>query len=769
MLHHVVALVRVLLLAGPAVAAPSASSPLWKRANGNACAEIGKAYDGAVLENTTGMSTVTFPRGVHDGDGGRELTCVRHVEKLAVRPSLAFDCLRSVPVDVERDVTLVKYLRPWLEFQSTVGILQNPPEGYLYPGVDIFGGLTNITQILKAGGYQSQLDFASDLYRLINVKPRDGHLVITPVIGTLFSFETPALFVSISEDGIANPKIYLHSDYEKSVEQEYIASEVVRFDSVPIVDHVQQRAVDNSRDQDPDAAYNSQLYSAALANVLETTGARQFLVIEFANATKATIANIAWVATNFSGINSAEAVHERFEVPGKTGETEVPIRHVRSGFAPALAGYPEAFVIHEDRYQSGYLFNESALKDTAVLAVNLFISPNQTGGGTILPSDVLADLLDFSRVSAEFVETSKKQGKSRLIIDLQGNGGGLAWNAISLYATLFPNNSKAHMKMRVRAHPLLNWAGTILGKMGADVKTMPYPVGSSGFLDKDLKNFTDWSSFYGPEKIGEDEYTNIIQPQEVSYASDGLPGIFTIPEPWFKPEDTIIVTDGHCASACAYIVGIMTRELGVQVVAMGGRPIDAPMQAVGGTKGGPVIALGSYQKLWPALGPVKPPEGIEVTPFAEADPPLAGMPTDGWTVNSANVYPNDDLGAPLQFHYEAANCKLFYTWDTLTNMTSLWSAVADVKWNGAKCVKGSTANDDGTMDTSTPGYSEKVLSGFAWAAGPGDVTEGPPSGGSSNDSAGTGDKDKNAAGSLRASWDVLSIAAISTTVLVSVM
>ncbi|GKT97696.1 peptidase s41 family protein [Colletotrichum tofieldiae] len=395
-----------------------------------------------------------------------------------------------------------------------------PPEGYLYPGVDIFGGLANITQILKAGGSQSQLDFAADLYRLINVKPRDGHLVFTPAIGTLFSFETPALFVSISEDGIANPNIYFHSDYEKSVEQGYVASEVVRFDSVPIVDHVQQRSIDNSQDQDPDAAYNSQLYSAALANVLETTGARQFLyttladesVIDFANATKATIGNIAWVETNFSGINSVEAVHKRFEVPGKTGETEVPIRHVRPGFAPALAGYSKAFVIHKDRYQSGYLFDKSALKDTAVLAVNLFLSPNQTGGKATLPSDVLADLLDFSRVSAEFVKTSRKQGKSRLIIDLQGNGGGLMWNAMSLYATLFPNNSKAHMKMRVRAHPLLNWVGTMLGKMDADIKTMPYPVGSSGFLDKDSKNFTDWSSFYGPEKIDEDEYTNIIQP-----------------------------------------------------------------------------------------------------------------------------------------------------------------------------------------------------------------------------------------------------------------
>ncbi|KAF6783106.1 peptidase S41 family protein [Colletotrichum sojae] len=607
------------------------------------------------------MSTVTFPRGVHDGDGGRELTCMVYADKLAVRPSLAFDCLRSVPVDVDRDVALIKYLRPWLEFQSTIGILPTPPEGYLYPAVDIFGGLDNITQILKAGSYQSQLDFAVDLYRLINVKPRDGHLAFTPIIGTLFGFETPALFVSISEDGVANPKIYLHSDYEQGVEQGYIASEVVRFDSVPILDHIQQRSIDNSRDQDPDAAYNSQLYSTALANVLETTTARQFLYTTLADESVIGFANIG----------------------------DQLFRH-------------------------------------------------QLRGEATLPSDVLADLLDFSRVSAEFVETSRKQGKSRLIIDLQGNGGGLVWNAMSLYATLFPDNSKAHMKTRVRAHPLLNWVGTMLGKMGVDIKTMPYPVG-----------------FYGPEKIGEDEYTNIIQPQEVSYAADGLPGIFAIPEPWFKPEDTIIVTDGHCASACAYIVGLMTRELGVQVIAMGGRPIKAPMQAVGGTKGGPVIALGSYQKLWPALGPVKPPQDIDITPFAEADPPLAGLPTDGWTVNSANVYGDDDLATPAQFRYEAANC-------------NLWSAVAAVKWNRARCVKGSTISNDGTMGTSTPGYSEKVLPGFVWAAGPGDVAGVPRSGGSNNHSAGTRDDDKNAAGSARASWGVMSIAVIITA-LVSVI
>ncbi|GKT50678.1 peptidase S41 family protein ustP [Colletotrichum spaethianum] len=152
----------------------------------------------------------------------------------------------------------------------------------------------------------------------------------------------------------------------------------------------------------------------------------------------------------------------------------------------------------------------------------------------------------------------------------------------------------------------------------------------------------------------------------------------------------------------------MTYELSVQVIAMGSRPFNASMQAVGGTKGGPVITLSSYQKLWPALGPVKLPEGINVTTFAEADPPLTSMPTDDWTINSTNAYPDNNLGTPMQFHYEAANYKLFYTRDLLTNMTSLWSAVADMKWNGARCVKGSTTNNDSTM-----GYSEKVLSGFA--------------------------------------------------------
>ncbi|KAK1982949.1 peptidase S41 family protein [Colletotrichum cereale] len=780
------AVARALALAAIVAAAPADSTPLRRQSSGDdACAEIGRAYDEAVSANATSKPSqyshppISEDSGIESRDHSTVLLTA-HAGSVVVKPSVAYRCLKSVPLDVERDVALVKYLRPWLEFQSTIGILPNPPEEYLYPGVDIFGGLDNITQSLENGRYESQLDFAVDLYRLINVKPRDGHLSWSPALSVLIGFSTPALFISISEDGVRTPKIYLHSDYERSLQQGYSASDVKSFGNSPIVDYLQQRSVDNSRDQDPDAAYNEQLYSAALANVLETAGAGRYLhttlddesVIEFTNGTEVTVANTARIVADFSGIDSGSAVHDRFEVPGDDGEAEGRLNAASRGFSPELEGYPTPFVIHEDRYISGYVFDGSTLEDTAVLAVNMFITRNNSGDGSRTAREKLVDdPVDFIRVTSDFVETSRRQQKPKLIIDLQGNGGGLVASAFALYATLFPEAGReAHMKMRVRAHAALDWFGTTMENLGADLHELPYPLGFGGFVDGDRGDFTDWADFYGPKKLGGDEYSNIVQPAAVTYASTGIPGIFEIPEPWFRPEDTVIVTDGHCASACSYVVGMMTRELGVQVLAVGGRPLDAPMQAVGGTKGGPVIALRPYQRLYPALGYLvaPPPADVDVTPFAEPDPPLSGPPTDTWTVNSANIYPDDDLeGTPVQFRYEAANCKLYYTWDTLTNMTSLWAAVADVKWNGGKCVPGSTANDDDTMGTSTPGYSDKIVSSFKWAAGPGDVVEEDKSnngggGGGGNGTGGGEDENENAAGSLRAGGGLLSFLMFAT-------
>lgn len=55
---------------------------------------------------------------------------------------------------------------------------------------------------------------------------------------------------------------------------------------------------------------------------------------------------------------------------------------------------------------------------------------------------------------------------------------------------------------------------------------------------------------------------------------------------------------------------------------------------------------------------------------------------------------------PLQFLYEAANCRIFYTPETFYNYTALWNHAAAATWTDPSlCVKGSTgyASTNGTL------------------------------------------------------------------------
>lgn len=85
-----------------------------------------------------------------------------------VRPSVAIACLRSVPVDRERDLRLISYLRPYLSFQSTIETLADPPDEYLLHGVDIWRGLDEIEARLKGLGYSSQYDVMMDLQSIVS-------------------------------------------------------------------------------------------------------------------------------------------------------------------------------------------------------------------------------------------------------------------------------------------------------------------------------------------------------------------------------------------------------------------------------------------------------------------------------------------------------------------------------------------------------------------------------------------------------------------------
>ncbi|KAM0283385.1 hypothetical protein ACHAQH_002508 [Verticillium albo-atrum] len=669
----------------------------------NACAQLSEAYSGG--------------SGAFNGTLGGN--------PALVRPSIAYECLRSIPVDTERDVALIEYLEPWLEFQSTVGILADPPEGYMYPGVDILGGLSNMTSMLENGDYDNQYDFIVDLFRLINVKPREGHLSYTPALISIIQFATPAVFISISEDGTSLPSIYLYDDYLQSQSQGYDAGEVESFDGIPIFDWLQQRGVDNDRNQDPDASWNSQLYSAALDNIgvsaASTIVAHGNLsdtsTIVFGNNTEVTFNNVAVLVGDFSDISSGEDVHNRFEVPDRFGNAESsPFTRLAKRQSDGFdnVGYPDPFVIHDDGYISGYHFNRGKLDDTAVLAVKSFLTSD-------LAAQPEADLEEFVRVVSTFVSDSASDGKDRLIIDFQGNGGGSLANLLALYLFLFPK-AETYLPLRARANPLLDW----MGETAAEFRAPMLPVYDlRTAVDEDMNTFRSWSDFYELESILGDEFTQIYHPVDLSLLRE----FRSLPE-HFTANNTVIVTDGFCASACALAVGLMSRLLNIQVITLGGRPNERPMQAVGGTKGGPILTLDYGIAIFPEIAAEqRPPSDLKTAPFSEVGPPLAGPPPEMIVINSGNVHlHDDDDAAPLQFVYEAANCRLFYTWETLTNLTNLWEAVSDVKWDGASCVSGSTTNSDNTIADSVPAFSQDYVSKFTWTPGPGDVSDKPPRG-----------------------------------------
>ncbi len=59
------------------------------------------------------------------------------------------------------------------------------------------------------------------------------------------------------------------------------------------------------------------------------------------------------------------------------------------------------------------------------------------------------------------------------------------------------------------------------------------------------------------------------------------------PQP-FEKDNVVVLTDGVCGSTCTVFAGLMAREAGVRTIFLGGRPMNAPMQAIGAVKGGQV-------------------------------------------------------------------------------------------------------------------------------------------------------------------------------------
>ena len=133
----------------------------------------------------------------------------------------------------------------------------------------------------------------------------------------------------------------------------------------------------------------------------------------------------------------------------------------------------------------------------------------------------------------------------------------------------------------------------------------------------------------------------------------------------------------------------MTYQAGVKTIVAGGQRKHGPMQAVGGTRGAAaysVVALDYDFDDGLRYEPVDKPGLISQLPNR--------TDTGMWINYAGFTIRNQVRGTdftPLQFQYQAADCRIYYTLETIYNATKLWSYTARAAWDDPSlCVQDST-------------------------------------------------------------------------------
>ncbi|CAF3634376.1 unnamed protein product [Fusarium graminearum] len=667
---------------------------------------------------------------------------------LAIPPSVGIACLKSVPLDKKRDLELLDYLEPLIGFQSTLEILADPPEEYLFPGVDVLGGFDTIRSKLENNKYKTQYEVMTDL-RSIFASAYDGHFDYPPALLNAFVYVRRGIdFESVSSNGIRLPYIFSRIDTSRGDHGllDYTPSAIKSIDGIPIVEWLEEDASRlTAGAQDPDAQYNALFSSVprSAAGSSASTLVTQYEIpdtytIVFHNGTKKVVKNeiIVLPTADLSGIESGEDFHQYIEVTPTNMTSEEPANERRSTktqeSSKFIPGYPIPVVKHSANSVAGYFLQGKGYEDTAVLSILSFIPlgldlTNPPPGFTLTKF-----ILEGQAVVLEFIRKAKAAGRDKLIIDMSANGGGSVVLAQSIYRLLFPDGKFTGWD-RYRANAALEAASEAsYDSLVATLITVSehYPVGVDG------KAITTGKDFFGPYTVKGENVTAAFQIDKTVPWEPSIPAYFNgfDPEakplveeaPW-KPEDILIVTDGICASACGILTGLLTRNYNIRTLALGGRPLDHAMQAMGGVKG---TLLNFNQDIVSAMALVRDgagtdKEALSILSDASAsipsasNPPLLPLPSAG-RVNSLNGYTEDNLkGYPVQFRYEAANCRLFYTQLMAASPVAVWRRARGVAWNEEPCVPGSTTGKNGIIGDKTLKYNSRVRSRASGIKGPG--------------------------------------------------
>ncbi|KAH0292500.1 hypothetical protein KCU62_g2010, partial [Aureobasidium sp. EXF-3399] len=662
---------------------------------------------------------------------------------------LAYSCLRSVPLAKEGDLVQLSGLRTFLEFQSDLTYLEDPTIGRIYPGVDLLAGLDKLTSLLEDDFYDNEYSFQLDIFKLLS-SAYDGHLLYIPDIVDVFAFGRllnedlddqgfPAYFslISVVTGESDTPDVYAYSDEAALTNPGdfgYSPSPIIQINGEDVLTWLNSYASQNGRSQDPDANYN-QVFVSVPALAFQGTETSYFAlsrfyqgentVLTFANESTRDVMTRAHYLSDKSleGLTDGASFFDRFcnnnltetilaqanssgTTPSQTtlNDTAVPYEPVSTeGVASPHPAYPRPIVISEDKSVAGYFSN--ANPDLAILAVTSFSS---------------LSLIEFENVVRQLLATASENNRTKLVIDLRGNGGGTIFLAYDIFRQLFPTETP-YGAGNYRAGELHNFTGRVASENIEQLRSA-YPelvnAGVDGVvlnsfnyrepLTENNEQFTSWEDFFGPQQNDRGEFTSLnrFNLTDISattvpilgYAEDNI----TQPQT-FSPEDIVLLHDGNCASTCAIFSEFMTSQMSTRSVVVGGRPQTGPMQGVGGVKGSQVQGMFILSTIVTAVLAAAPlPDQLDfITKFgtdlvSATQQALNRASAGGSLIVKAsvnfrnNIRQGDESETPLQHIYEAADCRFFYTPKMYADQAAVWDQAYDSTWGSMECVEGST-------------------------------------------------------------------------------
>lgn len=391
--------------------------------------------------------------------------------------------------------------------------------------------------------------------------------------------------------------------------------------------------------------------------------------------------------------------------------------------ATRIPGYPSPIVISDDSTLSGYFLTERGFEDTAVL---------------VLQAMSETEPVSFQSTMTTFMDACRSQGKSRLVLDVQGNPGGTISLGYDIFKQLFPDifpygagTLRAHEGLDILGNFYTNFTSQLYAEQPDNVALLQannyyMQYSAEAYATSSGQLFESWPQLYGPVDTGTDNFTNLIRWNLNDTNFNLAIGNIVVsgfgnntdvaPSP-FTSENIVILADGRCSSTCGILTHFLKYQGKVKSIAMGGRPQTGAMQAVGGVKGSQVyqyyrLAIDTYKARQAAellgwsdqaaaiddsatLGPIYNDSDYVILRGANWGIPPAAY--NDFSLNfQNNIAEGDESYTPLQFVYEAADCRLWYQAQHIYDVSTLWATAAEQAFglNNAEvfslCVDGST-------------------------------------------------------------------------------